>query len=322
MQFPIIYLHIPKTAGTSFRLSAEQYFGPEQVLNDYGEKSPNTSDDIRNSVYDSNDTKALRASGLRKNFLTGHFALAKYREIFPDSPVVTFFRDPVDRVISEYFHFSSHYNFEGSLRDFYTKSHFQNRQAHALSGALPTDLDYFGITEQYDKSLQMFNRRYSTNFPMAKLNTGRYQGGTQELASAEEIAEIEALNQRDIELYDYAIAHFTAQESSAVSPLKTTNRYCGILGGMSDEALFGWTVDRESCKPVEIAIAVNGEIRHQQPADVYREDLMRKGYHIDGTCGFNIPVAKLGTVMPGDRITVRTQDGNFELTNSPLVFNG
>ena len=51
MQFPIIYLHIPKTAGTSFRMSAEQYFGPDQVLNDYGEESPNTSEDIRAVSY-------------------------------------------------------------------------------------------------------------------------------------------------------------------------------------------------------------------------------------------------------------------------------
>ncbi len=322
MQFPIIYLHIPKTAGTSFRLSAEQYFGPNQVLNDYGEKSPSTSDDIRNSVYDGNDIKALRATGLQKNFLTGHFSLAKYREIFPDSPVVTFLRNPVDRVISEYIHFSSHYNFEGSLRDFYAKAHFQNRQAHALSGALPTDLDYFGITEEYEKSLQVFNQRYDTNFPMAKLNTGRYSGGAQELASVEEIDEIKALNQDDIELYEYALANFAAQKTTLCRPLKTTKRYCGIVGGINNVELFGWTVDRESNQPAEIAIAVNGEIRHQQLADVYREDLMRKGYHIDGTCGFKVPVGKLGVVVPGDRISVKTQDGKFELTNSPLVYNG
>ena len=107
MQFPMIYLHIPKTAGTSFRKSAEQYFGPAQVLSDYGEQSSSTSEDIRSAVYAENDLASLRETGLEKKFLTGHFSMAKYREIFPDSPVVTFFRNPVDRVISEYVHFSS-----------------------------------------------------------------------------------------------------------------------------------------------------------------------------------------------------------------------
>ena len=322
MQFPIIYLHIPKTAGTSFRLSAEQYFGPDQVLNDYGEKSPNTSDDVRSSVYVGNDVKAVRAAGLKKNFLTGHFSLAKYREIFPDSPVVTFFRHPVDRVISEYIHFSSHYNFEGNLQEFYRRGHFQNRQAQALSGASPLDLDFFGITEQYEKSVNIFNKRYGTNFPMANLNRGRYQGGARELASDEEIAEIKELNQADIELYQHAVDAFGAQKTSPCIPLPTTHRYCGILGGMNTEELYGWSVDRESNTPVKLAISVNGEIRHKQPADKYRQDLKRKGYHIEGTCGFQVPIAKLGVVVPGDRISVRTLDGKFELANSPLVFSG
>ena len=191
MQFPMIYLHIPKTAGTSFRKSAEQYFGPDQVLSDYGEQSSSTSEDIRSAVYAENDLASLRETGLEKKFLTGHFSMAKYREIFPDSPVVTFFRNPVDRVISEYVHFSSHYEFEGSLRDFYSKPHFRNRQSQIMSGALPTDLDFYGITEDYENSLNLFNERYGTKFPMAKLNTGKYEGGTQELASEEELADVD-----------------------------------------------------------------------------------------------------------------------------------
>ena len=70
------------------------------------------------------------------------------------------------------------------------------------------------------------------------------------------------------------------------------------------------------------AVAVNGEIRHQEAARLYREDLMRKGFHVEGTCGFLVPLEKLGKVMPGDRISVQSPDGKFELVNSPLVVNG
>ena len=318
MQFPIIYLHIPKTAGTSFRMSAEQYFGPDQVLNDYGEESPNTSEDIRSSVY-CDDPAKLRKTGLEKKFLTGHFSMAKYKEIFPNSPVVTFFREPVDRVISEYVHFASHYEFDGSLTDFYRKPHFQNRQSRSLSGALPTDLEFYGITEDYQKSLEKFNQQYSTNFPMAKLNTGKYQGAAKSIASEDELAEIRELNKKDIELYEYAIKHFDSQNSIGCRPLTTQKRYCGSVGDLNDGQMIGWTVDRESTEPAGLCVSVNGEERCRVVADLYREDVQRKGLHIDGHCGFALSIDTLGRLAPGDRISIRTRDGGFELTNSPVI---
>jgi len=318
MQFPIIYLHIPKTAGTSFRMSAEQYFGPDQVLNDYGEESPSTSEDIRSSMY-GNDPAKLRKTGLEKKFLSGHFCMAKYKEIFPNSPVVTFFREPVARVVSEYVHFSSHYDFEGSLSDFYKKPHFQNRQSRSMSGALPTDLDFYGITEDYQLGLEKFNLQYGTNFPMAKLNTGKYKGVASSIASAKEIAEITELNQEDIELYQYAVEHFEDQNTIESRPLKTLKRYCGSIGGLNKRGIVGWTVDRESNAPAGILITVNGEERCRLVADQYREDVQRKGLHVDGHCGFSLARDELGRLAPGDRISIRTSDGGFELTNSPVI---
>ncbi len=319
MKFPIIYLHIPKTAGTSFRMSAEQYFGPDQVLNDYGKESPNTSDGIKSSVYDTNDVAVLRKTGLQHKFLTGHFCMVKYKEIFPDSPVVSFFREPVDRVISEFVHFSSHYNFEGSLRDFYTKSQFQNRQSHSMSGALPTDLDFYGLTEDYKKSLDLFNTKYGTNFPMAKLNTGKYKGAAQSIASEDELVEIRELNQKDIELYKYAVENFDKQSTIESRSLKTMQRFCGSVGNISNGQVIGWTVDRESDVPADLLVTVNGEKRSEIVANLYREDVQRKGLHLDGNCGFHLSLDKLGVIAPGDRISIRTKDGDYELTNSPVI---
>lgn len=322
MQFPIIYLHIPKTAGTSFRMSAEQYFGPDQVLNDYGEESPNTSDDIKSAVYGNDDPAKLRKTGLEKKFLTGHFSMAKYREIFPNSPVVTFFREPVDRVISEYVHFSSHYNFEGTLQEFYRKPHFQNRQARSMSGALPTDLDFYGITEDYQNSLEIFNTLYGTNFPMAKLNTGKYQGAAKSIASEEELSEIRELNSSDVEIYEYALKHFDNQGSIECRPFKTLQRFCGCVGRVRNGEMSGWTVDRESLQPAGLSVSVNGEERCQLTADQFREDVQRKGLHVDGHCGFSLSLDKLGVIAPGDRISIRTRDGSYELTNSPIIVSG
>lgn len=319
MRFPIIYLHIPKTAGTSFRISAEHYFGPWNVLSDYGEKSPNTSEDILTAFYSKNDFELLRNKGMQKKFLTGHFSLGKYKEIFPQSPMITFFRDPVDRVISEYVHFSTHYGFEGSLQDFYQKKQFRNRQSRALTGARPTDLDFYGITEQYEVSLDKFNGRYGTNFPMAVLNQGKYEGGIQDVASADEIEEIKELNQGDVEFYQEALDNFHAQDTQPRQALAGVERYCGFLGGVRDEKMYGWAVDRESEKPARLSVVVNGIEKFSQNADLFREDIRRKGIHISGICGFEIPLDKLGKIAAGDEISVRTADGAFELSNSPLI---
>lgn len=318
MRFPLIYLHIPKTAGTSFRISAEHYFGPSNVLNDYGENSPATSQDILDAFYSKQDEKLLREKGLSKKFLTGHFTLAKYREVFPDSPVVTFFREPVARVISEYMHFVSHYSFEGSLQEFYGRKQFQNQQARALSGALPTDLDFYGFTESYSDSLDRFNIRYGTKFPVATLNQGKYNGGTLDLATPAEVEEIRELNGEDLRIYEYAVEHYDQQDDTPRVALNSMERFCGFLGGLRDEKMFGWTVDRQSEKPATISVAVNGVRRCVDVADKFREDIRRKGIHINGHCGFEIPLMKLGRLSPGDVISVSVVDGDFELSNSPL----
>ena len=320
MRYPVIYLHIPKTAGTSFRISAEHYFGPWNVLNDYGEKSPNTSEDILNTFYSKKDLDSLRDKGMQKRFLTGHIALEKYREVFPESPIVTFFRNPVDRVISEFVHFVNHHQYQGSLSDFYRSKQFQNRQYRALSGAQPTDLDFFGITENYEASLNLFNKRYGTRFPMAVLNQGKYEGGIQELAKPWEIEEITEINQPDFEVYNFALENFDAQRSKPASILKAVERYCGTLGGVRDDKIFGWTLDRESEKPAEVCVTVNGEERVKQVADIFREDIRRKGIHVSGNCGFEIPLGSLGNISSGDKISVVSADRQFELGNSPMTF--
>lgn len=318
MQFPIIYLHIPKTAGTSFRKSAEQYFGPQLVLNDYGEQSSETSDDIRGALYDKQDMELLTEKASTRKFLTGHFSLAKYREVFPDSPVVTFFRDPVERIISEYIHFATHYNFEGSLSEFYHRKHFQNRQSRALSGALPTDLDYYGITEDYENSLNGFNHRYATRFPLATLNRGKYDGGIKEIATPAEIEEIKALNSDDIRIYNYALEHYSGQSLSPVCKGVSKPRYSGVFGGIKNQKVIGWMIDRESDQPTEITVVVNGEKRLHHVADNYREDIKTKGLHVNGHCGFIIPLEALGVISDGDEISIFTADGAYKLPNSPL----
>ena len=42
----LLFVHIPKTAGTSFRLAAQQFYGENNVFFDYGLESVETSKEI------------------------------------------------------------------------------------------------------------------------------------------------------------------------------------------------------------------------------------------------------------------------------------
>ena len=44
--YPLFFIHISKTAGSSFRVAAERYFGKEHVFYDYGPKANETNPDI------------------------------------------------------------------------------------------------------------------------------------------------------------------------------------------------------------------------------------------------------------------------------------
>ena len=140
------------------------------------------------------------------------------------------------------------------------------------------------------------------------------------MAKPWEIEEIREINQPDFEVYNYALQNFEAQHSKPSYKLTAVERYCGTLGGVRDNKIFGWTLDRESEKPAEICVTVNGEERVKQVADVFREDIRRKGIHVSGNCGFEIPLGTLGTISSGDKISVVSADRQFELGNSPLTF--
>ena len=99
-------------------------------------------------------------------------------------------------------------------------------------------------------------------------------------------------------------------------------RFCGSVGQLNQGRLIGWMIDRESIEPANLSVYINGSECVKLTADMYRDDMRRKGLHVNGKCGFSLELNELGRVVPGDRVSIRAADGNFELTNSPFIVPG
>lgn len=199
----IIFTHIPKTAGSSFRNEAEHCFGSDKTVYDYQPMSMLTSSLVREWVFDRQDmegfAKAVERGGCR--FLTGHFPRAKYAEVFPDAAFVSWVREPVAQVWSLYRHFCRHHDYDRDLETFCTDPRFRNLQTRRV-GPNPETMAFIGITEAYGQSLQRFNDIFSLNFRERRANTSP----DSDLAACELPRDVQdrirSLNAKDMALYE------------------------------------------------------------------------------------------------------------------------
>lgn len=198
----IVFVHIPKTAGSSFRLAAERHFGAEALLFDYGAEAAQTSPLVRRWMYERQDPEGFRraVAGRPYRFLSGHFNRSKYAGL-AGARMVTWMRDPVDRLWSSYRHWCRNHGFSGSFGEFIEEPRRQNQQARVLGESLE-GLSFVGLTERFASDLDRFNARFGTAFWVLRANEAPPGDGAH--PSAEEVARARSLNVRDQALYDTA----------------------------------------------------------------------------------------------------------------------
>jgi hypothetical protein len=103
-QLKLIFVHAPKSGGTSIRAAVTEFFSPELVLDDYGDR-PNDpispmNIDPHGFLDRCRDQNAL--SLVNKAAVIGHFWIAKYEGVAADVRA-TILRDPISRAISQFF---------------------------------------------------------------------------------------------------------------------------------------------------------------------------------------------------------------------------
>jgi len=214
----LISLHLPKTAGTSFSSSLEDFYG-STLLRDYADLPINTPNFKRN-MYASrmcilNGIKSLK----NVQCIHGHFLPLKYL-LCRDTKFVTWMRDPIERLASHYFYWLRTYDptnapllhkrvveEKWSLEHFCLGPELRNFYNQFLWGFSFKRFDFVGITEYYDTELEYFSNEFlETTLPLHRKNENPSIEKSSYFEDKNLREKVEQYHSRDVELYKRALA--------------------------------------------------------------------------------------------------------------------
>jgi glycosyltransferase involved in cell wall biosynthesis len=307
----ILFAHIPKTAGTSFRISAIKNNPESDIIMDYGKKSETTSEIIKSKIYNPDETgNPADINLLPWKILFSHFhdtklGLPGYIKIIDQPVLAAIFRDPIKRIISEFFTFRNHYEYQGSFSEFINKKSFINRQKLSIGNIPLSSFSYIGITEKFPESIHLFQEMHGLKVDISKLNT-RDSSKSNIIISEDDIKAFCKLNCDDITLYNEALYSFyrLIRETPPVTPKTNFNGFYSIS---ANGIINGWAADYSSFQPAKVYFKSNNKIL-QTSAHIYREDILKNKLHISGYCGFEISTDTIRSKI-GNEIEVGIMNG-------------
>jgi hypothetical protein len=221
----LVSLHIPKTAGTSFRNTLYKEFGQKAVLRVDIKIRKHPIIEIEQKNIDPSSPSL--PNGIR--VVHGHFRAIDLHKHFPVTqglPMVTWLRDPVERVLSNYYYLSKRLKeevgnndqalrlirrLERSLIEFARRNANRNRMTQFLEGTKLEDFVFVGIQEHYSEDIQALGELMG--WKTAK--EYKYNAAPKDRDIPQEILEeIRDLNADDIALYEHGLALRAARTQS------------------------------------------------------------------------------------------------------------
>lgn len=214
-----IFLHIPKTAGTTLRYTIKANCKANEFCEGDEEEL--------------NWTKKTKTHRQRIKYVMGHLYFGVHEQINDDCTYITLLRDPIERVLSFYYYVLKDsndplYDFahNNTLEQFVEKgtSIVHNQQAKLINGDKDKDPDldqvkehinehfYFvGLAEEYNKTVDYLASVLGWDKVLkSRLNANASRRKASELPQRT-IDLIREYNQKDIELYVWAQQRFYHQ---------------------------------------------------------------------------------------------------------------
>jgi hypothetical protein len=201
----IISIHIPKCGGTSFRRVLQEIYGEGVWLN-YG------------AIFSQPQARpGLFPRGTR--CIHGHFLGDAFDELVPQPRLVTWLRHPVERVVSNYYHFLRSPDMRDaccrellerglSLEEFAELDWMRNEATRYMAGKPAESFEFIGIMERFSDSLRIFGEAFGVAVPSdaPRENVNPARTGETYALSPRTYGHILGLNIRDLATYDLANA--------------------------------------------------------------------------------------------------------------------
>jgi len=211
----ILSIHIPKTAGQTFKKILQKIYG-EKLDPRHGRK-----EFFPKKVK---PRQLLKTTPPEIEVLHGHlfYQHVKPLHIHYHAKVITWLRDPVERMISNYYYLmkiirekpnyphADKINY--SLIDYAKIDVVQNRMHRYLEGIDLKDLFFFGFTENFAEDLSRLSELLEWPYvpPIEKVNDGSQYKNNPDCTTKEVTndmrAKIRDLNKLDMKLYEQAIS--------------------------------------------------------------------------------------------------------------------
>jgi Galactose-3-O-sulfotransferase len=239
----VIFLHIPKTGGTTFCKILQRKYAPKETRTFNGDRHHAEIERFVNSVESERSKYRL---------IQGHLHFGLHEFVPGDSTYVTCLREPIARALSFYSHVrtrSDHYlhrrliderlDLKGLLNQHGTPELF-NHQTRMIAGRgknsnsevdrstlerakenLVTKFCFVGLTEQFDASLILLSRMFGWNAPLYIKRNVTSRKIDPESVDAETSRLLRQANALDLELHEFARTLFEAQRCAAGPAFET-----------------------------------------------------------------------------------------------------